>query len=66
VAKPFGEAQDKRKKKGVAMPATRGLLYTLARWMGDFQAVRKGRVGQRVARRVIGRGMGRMLGRLFR
>jgi hypothetical protein len=45
---------------------TRGLLYTLARLLGDVNAVQRGRVGRRVGRRVTGRATGRALGRLFR
>lgn len=45
---------------------TRGVLYALARLLGDVQAVRKGTVGRRVARRVVGRATGRGIGRLFR
>lgn len=45
---------------------TRGVLYAVARLLGDVQAVRKGTVGRRVARRVVGRATGRGLGRLFR
>ena len=33
----------------------RSLLYSLARLLGDLQAVRKGRVGQRIKRRLAGR-----------
>ena len=40
----------------------RSFLYTLARWLGDFNAVRRGRVG----RRIYNRGIGRILGRLFK
>lgn len=45
---------------------TRGVLYAVARLLGDVQAVRKGTVGRRVARRVVGRATGRGIGRLFR
>lgn len=45
---------------------TRGLLYTLARILGDVQAVKKGRVGRRVGRRMAGKFTGRGMGRLFR
>jgi hypothetical protein len=48
------------------MNQTRGLLYRIARILGDIQAVRRGRVGRRVGRRVTGRATGRALGRLFR
>ena len=44
----------------------RSFLYALARFLGDVNAVKRGRVGKRIARRVVGRGMGRLLGRLFR
>jgi hypothetical protein len=36
------------------LATTRGLLYTLARLMGDVSAVRKGRVGKRLGNRLIG------------
>lgn len=45
---------------------TRGLLYKLARLLGDYQAVRRGRMGRRAGRRVAGRATSRGLGRLFR
>ena len=45
---------------------TRGLLYTIARILGDINAVQKGRVGRRVGRRVTGRVTGRGLRRLFK
>jgi hypothetical protein len=46
--------------------STRGLLYTLARLMGDVNAVKKGTVGKRIARRTVGKATGRWLGWLFR
>jgi hypothetical protein len=48
------------------MQSLRSLLYTLARLMGDVNAVKKGRVGKRIGRRVTGKMTGRLLGRLFR
>lgn len=45
---------------------SRGLLYKLARILGDVNAVQKGRVGQRVGRRVAGRATGRGLGKLLK
>lgn len=45
---------------------TRGLLYWLARILGDFSAVKRGRVGKRIARRAAGKATGRGLGKLFR
>lgn len=43
----------------------RGLLYTLARLLGDVNAVKKGRIGRRIARRMAGKATGRLLRRLF-
>ena len=37
------------------MAGFRGLLYTLAKSMGDYNAVKKGKVGKRVGRRVAGK-----------
>jgi len=50
----------------VTVRKTRSFLYSLARLLGDYQAVKSGRVGRRVARRAAGRATGRGLGRLFR
>jgi hypothetical protein len=41
-------------------------LYKLAKFLGDVNAVKRGRVGKRVARRIAGRATGRQLGRWFR
>jgi hypothetical protein len=53
-----------RKKHTVS--STRGSLYALARFLGDIQAVKSGRVGRRVGRRIAGKATGRGLGSLFR
>ena len=50
----------------MSLGKVRGLLYRLARLLGDVNAVEKGKVPQRVERRIVGRFMGRMLSRLFR
>jgi hypothetical protein len=50
----------------VSVSKTRGFLYDLARFLGDYQAVRRGRIGKRLARRAAGKVTGRGLGRLFR
>jgi hypothetical protein len=44
-------------------PATRS---TAARFLGDYQAVKRGRIGKRIAGRAAGRVAERGLGRLFR
>ena len=48
------------------MAGFRSFLYLLAALLGDVQAVRRGRVGQRLGRRAAGWVTGRGLGRLFR
>lgn len=44
---------------------TRSLLYALARLMGDWTAVKKGRAGKRILRRLSGKATGRGLRRFF-
>jgi hypothetical protein len=48
----------------VARPSS--ALYFLARFLGDQQAVKNGRIGKRIARRYAGKVTRRGLGRLFR
>ena len=45
---------------------TRGFLYQLAKLLGDYQAVRKGRVGRRILRRASGKATSKALSKLFR
>lgn len=44
----------------------RGLLYLVARLLGDVSAVKKGKVGKRVGRRLTGKMAGKGLRKLFR
>jgi len=44
----------------------RSLLYRVARFLGDVQAVNRGRVGRRVGRRLAGKLTARLLNWLFR
>jgi hypothetical protein len=44
----------------------RSILYSLARILGDVQAVRRGRIGQRIQNRMAGRIADRLLRRIFR
>ena len=44
----------------------RSLLYLLARLLGDVNAIRRGRIGQRIVRRVAGRAAGRALRKTLR
>ena len=41
-------------------------MYSIARFLGDVQAVQKGRVTRRIGRRIAGRATGRALWRIFR
>jgi len=41
-------------------------LYTLAKLMGDYNAVKKGKVGQRVGRRAAGEATGTAMRKLFK
>ena len=45
---------------------TRGFLYSLAKLLGDVNAVHKGKVGRRVARRVAGKATGRTFKKIFK
>ena len=51
---------------GDDMAGFRGLLYTLAKLMGDYNAVKKGKVGQRVGRRAAGKVTGKAMRKLFK
>jgi hypothetical protein len=44
---------------------TRNLLYSLARFLGDYQAVKNGRIGARIERRAARQGHRAGLGRLW-
>jgi hypothetical protein len=44
----------------------RGILYFVAKILGDVNAVKKGKVGKRIGRRVAGKVTGRLLGKIFK
>lgn len=44
----------------------RGVLYFLAKILGDINAVQKGKIGQRIVRRGAGKITGRLLSKIFR
>ena len=48
------------------MKSVRSLLYVVAKYLGDFSAVGKGKVGKRIGRRIAGRLSGRTLRKLFK
>jgi len=39
----------------------RSFLYRLARFLGDMEAIEKGRIGKRISRRIIGKVIGRKI-----
>ncbi|WP_440920065.1 hypothetical protein [Candidatus Pelagibacter sp.] len=55
-----------RRRRRSSINATRSILYTIAKLLGDLNAIQKGRVGRRVGRRVAGKATGRFLGWLFK
>lgn len=57
-----------RGRRGFSLSKTRGLLYSLARLLGDVQAISRGpkAMAKRAARRAAGKVAGRALRRLFR
>ena len=48
------------------MAGFRGLVSTLAKMMGDYNAVKKGKVGQWVGRRAAGKATGKAMRKLFK
>jgi len=55
-----------RRRRKSSINTTRSILYTIAKLLGDLNAIQKGRVGRRVGRRVAGKATGRFLGWLFK
>lgn len=53
-----------RKKDSISQ--ARGVMYSLAKLLGDVNAVKKGTVGKRLARRTAGKATGKLLGKLFK
>jgi len=44
----------------------RSWLYTIAKLLGDINAVLRGKVGERIQRRLVGRVFGKIMGKIFR
>lgn len=44
----------------------RSLLYSLAKILGDVNAVKKGKVGRRIGRRAAGKVTGKMMRKIFK
>ncbi len=48
------------------MGTARGILYKIARIVGDIEAIQKGKVGKRLARRAVGKVTGKSLRKMFK
>lgn len=44
----------------------RSICYSVAKYLGDYNAVKKGKVARRVGRRVAGKGVGRLFQKFFK
>ena len=53
-------------RQTMAFTKSRSFLYTLAKFLGDINAVMRGKAGKRIARRIAGKATGRGIGKLFR
>jgi hypothetical protein len=45
---------------------TRGILYSLAKLLGDLSAIFKGKPGKRITRRATGKATGKIFRKLFK
>jgi hypothetical protein len=50
----------------MSLSSFRGVLYKLARLLGDINAIEKGRIPRRIVRRMAGKATGRLLGKPFK
>jgi len=50
----------------MSISKTRGILYFLAKILGDVNAVKKGKVGKRIVRRAAGKAAGKGFGKIFK
>jgi len=48
----------------MSISSIRSVLYKTGRILGDINAVKRGKILQRVGRRVIGKGVGRVISRI--
>jgi hypothetical protein len=57
------------RKKGITVPKIRKFLYSVAKFLGDVQAIKTGKIERRIANRalghIIGKGLGYINRRLF-
>jgi len=60
------EPRDEGGKSQMTINKIRSVLYGLAKFLGDVNAIEKNKIGRRIGRRLMGKLTGRLLGRLFR
>jgi hypothetical protein len=53
-------------RKEMNINKTRGLLYKLAKFLGDLSAIFKGKPGKRITRRATGKATGKLLRKLIK
>ncbi|MDF1610544.1 MAG: hypothetical protein AB1695_13430 [Stygiobacter sp.] len=44
----------------------RNMLYTISRFLGDVNAIQKGKIGERITRRATGRLTSNLMNKIFR
>ena len=44
----------------------RKILYGIAKFLGDVNAIQKGKIGKRIGRRIVGKMTGKLLRKLFK
>jgi hypothetical protein len=66
--KPFSWIKTKEDTEidEISLNKIRSKMYKAAKFLGDVQSVKKGKVGKRVARRTAGKVTGKLLGKLFK
>ena len=66
--KPFSWIKTKEDTEidEISLNKIRSKMYKAAKFLGDVQSVKKGKVGKRVARRAAGKVTGKVLGKLFK
>jgi hypothetical protein len=62
---PFDQTGSSASRAGTraGRSSTRSALYSLARFLGDYQAIKNGRVGRRLYNKAIGRNVVRRMWR---
>ena len=49
---------------GLTISKVRTILYTSAKYLGDINAIRRGKIGTRIKNRILGKIASRVLGKL--